>query len=242
MHPGVDRCTKIAIYGGSFNPIHAGHVQTVMALLGDGQRENPGLVQKVYVLPSPCSPFKTGNSETVDAYHRCKLCDIALKQMTLNPEYPQFIRDWFKDKIVISPYEIVHFGTAQCAYTVDTLKRIVCENVFHENQYYFVMGVDSFNSIEKFKDYGWLLNSGIVKIIIIPRKGYEVDRSLLNDNCIYAENINIQEISSTELRRCIGSIRGASIQFSVNKKNLQQWLPNYKESLRYMHEHKLYGL
>lgn len=63
---------RVGIYGGSFNPIHTGHVQ-----LGD-ELIALGLVDEVWYIVSPQNPFKV-NQELMDDDLRLRLTSLALE-------------------------------------------------------------------------------------------------------------------------------------------------------------------
>lgn len=182
---------KIAIFGGSFNPIHNGHTKLAKHLV------DKGIVDRVWLMPTPCSPFKVDKADNVDAFHRYNMVKIACATL-------------FDRRIQASNYEMVHFSDKECVYTVDTLKRLVYEDLGEHcgtnidlaflNKFYFVVGADTFNDIEKFKDSDWLLNSGIIKLIVFGRPGVELNKNINTKNCIFVDDVELVDISSSEIR------------------------------------------
>lgn len=172
---------KIGIFGGSFNPIHVGHTKLAKHLIDNN------IVDRVLLMPTPCSPFKVYNDSIIDAYHRYKMTKIACRNL-------------YDARITVSNYEMVNFADKDCVYTVDTLKKLVYENIDSDNTYYFIVGADTFNDIKKFKNHQWILNSGIIKLIVFGRPGYEIDNSINTKNCIFVNDIALIDISSSEIR------------------------------------------
>lgn len=112
--------TRVAVYGGSFDPIHLGHlVPTVRA------QETFGF-HAVYFVPSGRPPHKEGEPLT-PVTHR-----FAMVALTTLP-YPGF---YTSD---------VEVGATKPTYTVDTLKRF--RSKFEDATLYFLMGSDSLAEI-----------------------------------------------------------------------------------------------
>lgn len=66
---------KTCLFGGSFDPVHAGHLHIARAAV-----EQAGL-DRVVFLPAACSPFKTGTSSYYTAQQRLELLKQATEQL-----------------------------------------------------------------------------------------------------------------------------------------------------------------
>jgi len=113
---------KVGILGGTFNPIHNGHIK-----LGVEAARQLAL-NHVLVMPSANPPHKAGTC-IVDAKHRSAMVRIAVEP------YPE---------LVFSDFELQREGII---YSADTLALLKAEHP--ENEYYFIIGADSLFSIEK---------------------------------------------------------------------------------------------
>lgn len=90
---------KIGFFGGSFDPIHFGHIGLAVDLLEKYH------LDEILFCPTFCSPFKTDNPPKETAFHRLKMVELAL-------DHPQF---------KICTLEIYRQGPS---YTIDTLREL----------------------------------------------------------------------------------------------------------------------
>ncbi len=111
---------RIGVLGGSFNPIHQGHIR-----LGEMALKEAGLDRIIY-LPANISPFKI-NKKQIPEQHRLNMLKIAQKQ------YP------FME---ISTLEI---DTDEISYTFLTMKKL---KKFYGDNLYFILGSDSYMELE----------------------------------------------------------------------------------------------
>lgn len=118
---------KIGIMGGTFNPIHNGHIT-----LAQKAKEYLALDQVLF-MPSGVSYMK---HDVLSAEHRYRMTELAIEQ------YPEF---------QISDIEFKREGNT---YTVDTLELLKEKNP--DNHYYFIMGADSLYAIETWHEPGRL--------------------------------------------------------------------------------------
>ncbi|MDO5522327.1 MAG: nicotinate-nucleotide adenylyltransferase [bacterium] len=119
------RKQKIGIMGGTFDPIHLGHL-----ILGEVAYEQLGL-EKVYYMPSGKPPHKQDNTITPDI-NRCAMVDLAI---------------FDNDKFTLSLLEINRGGFT---YTADTLREL--HKKHPECEFYFIVGGDSLASLEKWRE------------------------------------------------------------------------------------------
>ena len=113
---------KIGILGGTFNPIHNAHLQLAKAAY------NQYGLEKVLLMVSPNPPHKAGQN-ILDVKHRNNMVKLAIE------EY---------DYLEFSDFEQQREGYI---YTADTLTLL--KKNYPMNDYYFIVGGDSLNNIDK---------------------------------------------------------------------------------------------
>lgn len=114
---------RIGLYGGSFNPVHLGHV-------GIAQRAIVDLaLDRLIVIPANVSPFKT---EQPMIWERIELVKAAFRDL---------------GKTVVDLREVERGGVS---YAIDTVRQIAAENPGAE--LFFVIGEDSVEGLPRWKD------------------------------------------------------------------------------------------
>ena len=181
---------RIAIYGGSFNPMHIGHEKIVDYVLNNLNMD------KIIIIPVGIPSHRENNLEQSDT--RLKICKEIFKG---------------NKKIEVSDIEIKSEGKS---YTYDTLLKLI--DLYGENNEFFeIIGEDSLKSLKTWKNYEELLK--ICKFIVFRRKDDEniqIDEEFLNNkNIIILEN-EYYNISSTEIRNMVKN--NEDISNFVNKK------------------------
>ncbi len=170
---------KYAIFGGSFNPIHNGHIIIVQKMLDYIE----GL-QKLYVIPAGCSPFKRQMENQLPFEYRYNWCSRVFSKIdgtdTLDIE-----RDDEND----IP-----------SYTYQTIERFYA--LYHEYPI-LIIGEDSLSSFHKWKYYEHILDR--CELAVFKRRGFSgkvsVDSKYMQKITIY--DSPYIEISSTEIRERI---------------------------------------
>ena len=181
---------RIAIYGGSFNPMHIGHEKIVDYVLNNLNMD------KIIIIPVGIPSHRENNLEQSDT--RLKICKEIFKG---------------NKKIEVSDIEIKSEGKS---YTYDTLLKLM--DLYGENNEFFeIIGEDSLKSLKTWKNYEELLK--ICKFIVFRRKddkNIQIDEEFLNNkNIIILEN-EYYDISSTEIRNMVKN--NEDISAFVNKK------------------------
>ena len=181
---------RIAIYGGSFNPMHIGHEKIVDYVLDNLNMD------KIIIIPVGIPSHRENNLEQSDT--RLKICKEIFKG---------------NKKIEVSDIEIKSEGKS---YTYDTLLKLM--DLYGENNEFFeIIGEDSLKSLKTWKNYEELLK--ICKFIVFRRKddkNIQIDKEFLNNkNIIILEN-EYYDMSSTEIRNMIKN--NEDISAFVNKK------------------------
>ena len=192
---------RIAIYGGSFNPMHRGHEQIVEYILKNLDMD------KIIIVPVGIPSHRENNLEQSDT--RLKIC-----------------REIFKDnsKIEVSDIEIKSDGKS---YTYDTLIKLI-EVYGKNNEFFEIIGEDSLKNFKTWKNYKELLK--ICKLVVFRRnddEDKEIDKEFLkNSNIIILKN-EYYNYSSTEIREKVKN--GEDISNLVNKNVDKIILQEYKD-------------
>ncbi|MCK4694644.1 MAG: nicotinate (nicotinamide) nucleotide adenylyltransferase [Candidatus Cloacimonetes bacterium] len=131
---------KIGLLGGSFNPIHNGHIALANAAY------NTLKLDKILFLPSGNHPLKR-NDEILPFKTRFKLIKTVLEN------YPQF-----KVSDLDSQYE-------NLSYTDELIKRLKMQ--FPDDEFFFIVGTDIIKELPLWHNWHWLLNN--VNIVVANR-------------------------------------------------------------------------
>lgn len=139
---------KIGILGGSFNPIHIGHI-----LMCRYTYEQLNL-QKVYLMPNEKPPHKKDH-KMLSADHRLNMCKIVEK----NNDFLETIS--------------VEIGNNKTNYTVETMEYLL-KNKFRNCEIYFIVGADSILQIETWRAYEKLFQ--LINFVCIMRPSYNHEK------------------------------------------------------------------
>ncbi len=180
------------ILGGTFDPIHFGHL-----VLAEKAREAFQL-EKVIVVPAAIPPHKIGEVAT-EARHRLKMVELAIQESP-----------WFE----VSTVELDREGLS---YSIDTIREL--KNELSDPETALIMGFDSLLELHSWKNYRSILEEA--KIITAFRPGYPILTDNQNWPSFlkaYQEQILVLEaplldISSTWLR--VELMYGRSIRYLV---------------------------
>lgn len=172
---------KIGILGGTFDPVHYGHLRLAEDAAASGKLE------RVVFIPAKLSPFKL-NNKVAPAQERLDMVRLAVEDNPL---------------LEVSSCELDSEGISYTYLTMRKMKQIWGE----DSQLFFITGTDAFLKIEKWKEAEELLSS--YAFIVGSRPGYREDeldtciervRRVHNTVVIKIDNRKF-DISSTEVRR-----------------------------------------
>lgn len=162
--------SAVGIMGGTFDPIHYGHLITAQAV------KEIRKLDRIILIPCYVSPHKTGE-KNLDSGHRLKMIELAIAELK---------------GFEVSDYELKKGGIS---YTVDTIKYL--KNL-HENLE-LIIGFDNLVKFETWKDPDKILGLAKLvvmrrKIDVIPdKKNKYFDRAILVDTPSI-------EINATQIR------------------------------------------
>lgn len=176
---------KIGIFGGTFNPVHNGHLIAASFI-----KDEYGLDEIIFV-PAKYPVHKNLDFE-VSAEIRLKMLETAISG------FPGF---------KISRIEIDRSGPS---YSIDTLDEM--QKISPESEFFLIAGADSYLDMINWKN-SYDLISGY-RIIVMKRNGNMPDKNLYSHakGVFFAENPVI-EISSTLIRNRIST--GSSADFML---------------------------
>lgn len=170
---------KVVIFGGTFNPIHLGHIEIIDKVL------ELGSFDKVIVMPTALPPHKISSDLACDA-DRFEMCRLATEGM---------------DKVEVSDLELLRGGKS---YTYDTLKHF--KNTQPEIDLSLVCGGDMIVTFKEWYRYEDVLK--LADIIAVKRVGIDNDEfkeavvDLINiGGVVDVLKGEISDISSTEIKK-----------------------------------------
>lgn len=143
---------RIAFYGGSFDPVHLGHLAIAENLTVLFE------LDEFVMIPAFHAPHKTRLKPT-SAYHRFAMLSLS----TIN-----------EAKTKVSKIEL---EVPEKPYTVETLTKIKID--FPDAKLFFVMGADSWQEITTWREWEKVLT--MVNIIVVTRPKYEIETSHVSD-------------------------------------------------------------
>ncbi|MCZ8371627.1 nicotinate (nicotinamide) nucleotide adenylyltransferase [Phocaeicola acetigenes] len=166
---------RTGIFGGTFNPIHLGH----LALANYLCEEN--WVDELWFLITPQNPFKQEQT-LLDNHLRMKMVEAAIA------DYPRFKASDFE------------FTLPRPSYTVTTLQKL--SETYPDREFVLIIGADNWAAFDKWKSPEEILRNH--RILVYPRPGYEINPHELPAQ-VKAVNTPLLEISSTFIRESIAS-------------------------------------
>lgn len=165
--------SNIALFFGSFNPIHIGHLSLAMETLRLTNSD------EVWFIVSPQSPFKIGD-KLIDAWHRIEMVKIAIAE---------------NKNLKVSDIELKRNETS---YTADTLKEL-CEE-YPTHRFSILMGEDNLEGLDQWKEANYIKSN--YSILVYPRMSNKKLKIPSNANIKYFDASFI-DISATEIRNSI---------------------------------------
>lgn len=172
----------IGIYGGTFNPVHFGHLNLAFEML-----EKRSL-SKIYFCPAALSPFKR-EVESIAFEHRLEMLKYAIE------EIPQFLI--IENELLRPPP----------SFTIDTIEELIAEDLRKEQhpEYFLIIGEDALAGFPSWHRAGDIIKK--VKLLIGTRScekspccdSYEMQNAIEKG----MTQTRIFDISSSEIRERI---------------------------------------
>ena len=174
---------SFAILGGTFDPVHNGHISVAKEILKNTD------VERILLIPSGVPPHKKAE-EVTKAKIRMEMLNVALEN---------------EENMVISSIEIERKGLT---YTVDTIAQLK-EKLGEGVKFKFILGADALDYISSWKDYKRVLK--MCSFIAVARPGYDKDAlikrisSMENSMDCHIEFVSVTpvDISSSQIREWV---------------------------------------
>ena len=182
---------KVGILGGSFDPIHNGHLA-----IAESARKDYAL-DEIWFIPAGHSPNKE-EARMTSAEERLKMTELA-------------VRDY--DNFKVSDMEVC---SKETSYTYRTLERLTAE--YPETEFYFIMGADSLDYFDKWYHAERICQCAVILVAVrdefskanMKAKIAEIQQLFPAD--IRILSIGKVEVSSHEIRKQIAEGRDVPVQ------------------------------
>lgn len=172
--PKMDQRERIAIYGGTFDPVHMGHLEI-------GRRVSQVFeIDRFLFVPARQAPHKQ-NREPTSGFHRYSMLALATQN---------------EPGLCVSTFELEAPGRQ---YTVDTLTHF--RSQFGEStELFFVMGADSWTEITTWRE--WEKLTTLANLIVVTRPGFrlEVPESEPGSKKVFVSDAVMIDVSATQVR------------------------------------------
>ena len=207
----------IGIFGGSFDPIHKGHIESLKSVT---EKLN---LSKVLVIPNKVSPLK--DLSVASSLEKIKMLEIAFKD--------------FKE-IEIEDYELKKEGPS---FMIETLQYLE-KKLGKKKHFLLIIGEDSFQSFHRWKNYQHIIK--MTSLLVMNRPGLKNDLTTkaieLHQDCIennYGDN-NFKKGKIYFIKIKPNPASSTNIRENIDDKSvLAEGLDD--DVLKYLQEQKIYN-
>ncbi|MCX6801672.1 MAG: nicotinate (nicotinamide) nucleotide adenylyltransferase [Candidatus Diapherotrites archaeon] len=138
---------KIALFGGSFNPVHNGHIKAAKLVLEHTD------CKEIWFLPCYLHPFKKNKGFAAEK-DRIEMIKLAIKG---------------QKRMKLSLFEIeLGKKTGKESRTIETVSKI--KRKFPKNEFFWMIGSDLVKEMEKWANFNELVHS--IRFIVVPVEGH----------------------------------------------------------------------
>src|SRR6185295_3779266 len=141
---------RIALYGGTFDPVHTGHLEIARRVSELFE------IEKLLFIPAQMAPHKIGRPVT-EPIHRYAMLALATQN---------------DSRLSISTFEL---DAPDRRYTVDTVEHFRTA-LGDSTELFFIMCADSWSEITTWREWQRLLTT--INHIVVTRPGHQVDQTL----------------------------------------------------------------
>ena len=186
---------KIGIYGGSFNPVHFGHIGLVKWVLEHSD------LDEIWMLVSPKSPHKADRPRLTE--HRTQTAALT-DRFNLDTNYAErleaakkAIQEAGLQRVVVSDFET---KLPLPSYTANTLREL--KKQYPEHEFSLIIGEDNWDVFDKWREWEYILQN--YRVFVYPRRTQNTDRgnaAQSRKNVVFLDGAPYFDISSTQIRK-----------------------------------------
>lgn len=165
---------RIGVFGGSFNPIHLGHLAVAQAVI------HQNLVDEVWLMVSPQNPLKQAATDLAAEQDRLALARLAVKDCS---------------NVFVSDFEM---QLPRPSYTWRTMEAL--QEKYPEQRFSLIIGADNWLNFNRWEQYEELLAA--YPLLVYPRKGYPISTDTLPPS-VHLIDAPLFPFSSTSIRESI---------------------------------------
>lgn len=185
---------KVGLFGGSFDPIHKGHVSMALRLAETLQLDG------VVLMPTFVPPHKIKESMAA-AEHRLAMCHLAAEEHSL---------------LSVSEVELCRGGAS---FTVDTLT-VLCEQ-YPDTEWHLLVGADMFTTLRTWHRFEDITRMAV--LCTVAREGTDTEKLLAYAEALKRDGVRthvdvypVEPYSSTQVREKVAA--GESVADMVGEK------------------------
>lgn len=185
---------RTALFGGTFNPLHNGHMAIVESVM------NSGLADELWLLVTPRNPWKAGRTLLDDSL-RLKMASDAVSGIP---------------GVTASDYE---FSLPVPSYTANTLRHISAD--YPDRQFILTIGADNWVDFDKWSQWQYILDN--FPVIVYPRKGYDagpMPRGVTMLDCPLVETSSTEIVQFIRAGMPIDGLVPASVARTISELDL----------------------
>ena len=210
---------KVGVFGGSFDPIHNGHISLARYILAHTD------LDEIWLMVSPLNPLKPQGYVATDG-QRLEMARLAVEDIP---------------GIKVSDFE---FSLPIPSYTYNTLRHL--KEAYPDIDFRLIVGGDNWADFGKWKDPDKILRE--FGLIVYPRPGEEISTpsnaqmNIENSSLIILKNAPQMPVSSTRIRHLLKTDVSPDLVGThgpcVRMCPAAEFLP--EKVLNYIHSHNLY--
>lgn len=178
----MDRKKRIALYGGTFDPVHLGHLEIARKVLQLFE------IDELFFVPAQVAPHKVARQIT-PSMHRYAMLTLATQDY---------------ERLLVATLEL---DQPERCYTVDTLAHFKTE-LAETASMFFIMGADSWSEITTWRDWERLL--AITNHIVVTRPGYDLSAEHLPPS-LAARIVDLRGAADESVAKIVNNSEGEKI-------------------------------
>lgn len=171
---------RTAIFGGSFNPVHRGHIALAEFVVRHGWAD------EVWLMVSPQNPLKPAD-DLLPEQNRLEWARMAVESVK---------------GVSVSDFE---FHMPRPSFTYDTLRALAAN--YHNREFLLLIGSDNWQLFDRWAHHERIISD--YDLIVYPRKGTQIDPAQLPPR-VHLLPAPVYPISSTEIRKALLEKRDVS--------------------------------